>query len=226
MDARQPNSFQILLEYLDADELNASEKYLTLHLKLTKTLIWKGCPEFEADNLADTTLDRVARKINEIERKLAEGIKEENGKAIKKIENINAYALEVNRLVWLEHWRKHIKPRIDDDGELPETPVQPADLPDEPDVRLRCLRKCLAEKIPDDADKQLILGYYDNEFEEKNKEIRKALADKLGITTVNLKVKACRLRERLEKCINECAARLAVTDSPVYDTDKRGDSAR
>lgn len=223
MNEQEPNSFHILLSYLDPDELAASEKYLTLHLKLTKSFIWKGCPEFAADNLADETLERTARKLNETEEKLAKGIREEKGEKIRKVENISAFVFGISRLVWLEYWRRHLKPRVEsEDGELPEIIVSLAEIITcEPDLRLQCLRKCLDEKIPEEKDRRLILGYYNNEFEEKNKEIRKSLAETFGITMINLKVKACRLRERLEKCINECVRRSAVTKTSDSDIDKK-----
>ncbi len=219
MDDQKVNTFQILLKYLDSDEIIASDKYLTLRLKLTKTLIWKGCPEVEADTLADEILDRVAKKIDAIRQKLSQGIKEENGKEIKQIENINAYSLEVMRFVLLEYFRKN---PLSPESEPPEIPVQPViEILEEPDLRLRCLRKCIAEKIPNEADKHLILGYYTDESDEKNKVIREKLRVKLGLTKSNFKKKACILRQRLEKCINECVAKLTVTKPTISDTNKQ-----
>jgi hypothetical protein len=55
----------------------------------------------------------------------------------------------------------------------------------------------------------LIIGYYDLKTGEKNKDHRKNLAQKLNLTMTTLKVKACRIRERLEKCINECVTKLS-----------------
>ena len=220
MDEQKPNTFQTLLKYLDPDETTASDKYLTLHLKLTKTLIWKRCPEVEAENLADEILDRVAKKINDIEQKLSTGIKEEHGKEVKKIENINAYSLEVLKFVRLEYFRKNpLAPETDP----PEIPVQPViDIFAEPDLRIRCLRKCIAEKIPNEPDRQLIIGYYDDESEEKNKVMREKLREKLGLSKSNFKKKACLLRQRLEKCINDCLEKLTVTKPAHSDTNHKG----
>lgn len=200
------NSFELLLNRLDGDALRAAEKYETLRLKIVKFLTWKGCPESTADALADETLDRTAGKLG----------------AGETIENLNAYALQVARFVWLEHSRKRKEDAVGDD-KMPENFVQPdiEILRDAADVRLRCLRKCLAETISNDDDRRLIIGYYDADAGEKNKDARKNLADGLGLTMTTLKVKACRLRERLERCINDCAAKLNVTERAVSDTTNR-----
>ncbi len=158
MDAERPNTFQILLARLDSNQETAADKYLTLHLKLSKTLIYNGCRESDAESVADEILDRVAQKIITIEAKLAQGITKEKGKEIKPIESITAYSLTVLRFVLLEYFRKYPLPPDDDP---PETGTEDdwLDL-GEPDLRLRCMRKCIAEKIPKHEDKELFLGYY------------------------------------------------------------------
>lgn len=198
--------FKNFLEKLDADEIGASEKYIILHLKIVKKLTWDGCPEYEAESLADKVIDIVARKINEIEQKLTKGITEENGKVIKEIGNINSYALEVARLLSLEYYRKHQSKRVDTD-ELPEV-VKVENLQDEADERLDCLRNCLL-KISEQKDRELIIAYYDTGDDEKNKEAREKLRVRLGFSKSNLKKKVCLLRQKLEKCINNCLAKSA-----------------
>ena len=210
MSSLTATALEQFLIRLDGNQTIAAEKYEILRLKLVKCLTWKGCPESEADTLADTTLDRVATKIGQGEQ----------------IQNMNAYACEVLRFVWLEHIRKH-KEIITDTGEMPETAVEPdIEILQDPDLRLRCLRKCMAEVVPNDADRTLIIGYYDADAGEKNKDTRKHLAEKLGLTMTTLKVKACRLRDRLERCINECVERLIVTKTSASDTNKQGGDAR
>lgn len=210
MSTLTATAFEQFLIRLDGDQTAAAEKYEILRLKLVKCLTWKGCPESEADALADTVLDRVATKIA-----LGE-----------QIQSMNAYACEVLRYVWLEHLRKR-KEIITSDGDMPETAVEPdIEILNDPDLRLRCLRKCMAETVPNDADRRLIIGYYDTDAGEKNKDARKTLAARLDLTMTTLKVKACRLRERLERCINECVERLSVTKPTVSDTNKQGGNAR
>lgn len=210
MSVLTANAFELLLNRLDGDALAAAEKYETLRAKITKSFAWKGCPETHADALADQTLDRVAGKIA-------------NGEAI---ENLNAYALQVVRFVWLEHSRKLKEDAVGDD-KMPESSVAPdIEILHEPDVRLRCLRKCMVEVVSNDEDRMLIVGYYDADAGEKNKDARRNLAAKFGLTTTTLKVRACRIRERLERCINECARKISVTERAVSDTTKRGGQRR
>ena len=193
--------FSMLLAALDGDETRAAEKYETLRYKLVNLLTWRGCVESDADELADRTLDRVAAKISEGE----------------KIENVSAYAGSVARFIWLEHNRKKREDAVGDD--LPEVAVDPdIDVLKDRDARMECLRECMAKTIPNPTDQKIVVGYYDTDTNEKNKDARKRLAASLDMTLNALKVRACRLRDRLERCINDCAAR--VTKSTVSDTDK------
>jgi DNA-directed RNA polymerase specialized sigma24 family protein len=182
--------------------MRAAEKYETLRFKLVNLLTWRGCVESDADDLADQTLDRVAAKI-------AEG---------EKVENVQAYAATVARFIALEHKRKRREDAVGD--ELPETAVTPEiEILEDRDDRMDCLRECMAETIPNPTDQKIIIGYYDTESNEKNKSARKRLAESLGMSIGALKVKACRLRDKLERCINDCVAR--VTKSSVSDTNNR-----
>lgn len=191
-------SLRLFIEYLDPDDARAAaERYETLRLKLTRCVVWKGCPESQADALADEVIDRVAAKI-------AAGAN---------IENLNAYACEVLRYVWLEHSRRRREDTAGDD--LPEIAVEPVvPVLDHPDERLNCLRKCMNEVVPGDNDRLLIVGYYDADAGKKNKDQRKELAAKLGLTMTTLKVKACRLRAKLEKCINHCVEKVVTKTQP------------
>ena len=179
-------TFQLLLDRLDADPAIAAEKYETLRIKLVHLLQWRGCAESYADELADKTLDRVAAK-------LAGG---------EEVENINAFASAVARYIWLEHSRKNRTDAVGDD--LPETPVEmDMSFLDDPDERMKCLRRCIATKFTDD-EKRLVVNYYDTEADEKAKTARRRLAESFGLTMNAMKVRACRLRMRLEACINDC----------------------
>lgn len=189
-------SFQILLDRLENDP----SKYEELRFKIAHLLRWRGCAESHADDLADVTLDRVAAKLA-------------SGEAV---ENIHAFAAAVARFIWLEHSRKNKADAVGDD--LPEVAVEPAIDIDDPDARMRCLRRCVATKFSDE-DRRLVVNYYDTDADEKAKSARRRLADSFGLTLNALKVRACRLRMRLEKCINECVS--GVTKSPARNTPKQ-----
>jgi DNA-directed RNA polymerase specialized sigma24 family protein len=192
----------MLLAALDGDEARAAEKYETLRYKLVNLMTWKGCCNSDADDLADLTLDRVASKI-------AGG---------EKVENVGAYAGSVARFILLEHNRKKREDAAGDD--LPEVAVDPdVEILRDRDNRMDCLRDCMASTIPNPTDQQIIVGYYDTESDEKNKHARKRLAESLGMSIGALKVKACRLRDKLERCINDCVDR--VTKNAKSDTVNR-----
>jgi len=56
-------SFDRLLDWLDHDRDRAGEAYERIREKLTKFFDWRGA--FEAEDLADRTIDRVSRKLSE-----------------------------------------------------------------------------------------------------------------------------------------------------------------
>lgn len=191
MSTLTPQSFGLLLKALDPDERSAAAKYELLRTKLTSLLIWRGCAESDADDLADVTFDRVAGKI-------AGG---------ETVENISAYSASVARFILLEHKRKKKEDAAGD--EMPEVAVDPdVDELEGDDERMECLRECLRSSVPNPNDQRLIIGYYDAGANEKNKDSRKKLALSLGLSLNTMKVRACRLRERLERCINDCVARV------------------
>ena len=189
-------SLNLLLARLDSDPPEAAEKYEELRLKLARTLIWKGCAESRADALTDAVLDCVAAKLKE-------GVE---------IENFNAYVYRVMCFIWLEHRRKNKEDGFED-GTPPEIAVEPTHA-EEPDQRLAFLRSCLAKIAKDAEERELLINYYDSDADEKDKNRRKSIAERLGIKPNALKVRMFRLRERLEKCIGECVRRGAanVTD--------------
>lgn len=198
MSTLTTSSFQLLLDRLDNDPV----KYEELRLRIGHLLRWRGCTDSHVDELVDLTFDRVAAK-------LASG---------EQVDNINAFSAAVARFIWLEHSRKNKAEAVGDD--LPETPVEPVvEFLDDPDTRVRCLRRCVATKLSDE-DRRLVVDYYDTDADEKSKNARKRLAGSLGMTLNALKVRACRLRMKLERCINECVA--GVTNTAGVDTRGRG----
>ena len=177
MQAESQTPFDKLLARLDPDRERAGQLYEEMRLKLLKFFMWKNCPE--ADIHADDALDRVARKLDE-------GTE---------IQNLNAYAYQVARYIVLEQYRQ---PAPADPG-LHEPPS-----PEPPPPRMHCLEECLT--ILSLPDRELILAYYEGEGGAKI-EKRKELAQELEISTTALKIRACRIRTKLETCINGCMKR-------------------
>ena len=68
---------------------------------------------------------------------------------------------------------------------------------------LSCLEQCTQKLSP--QDEELILCYYIGK-ERTKIENRRALAEELAISMNALAIRACRIRNKLEACVTECAS--------------------
>ena len=179
------DAFDRLLIALGGDRDSGGEKYLEIRTHLTRFFEWRGCP-FPEDH-ADETFNRIARKID----------------AGEEILNPPGYAMGVARLVLLEIMksRQREQSALNEIGTAGEGYVAASD---DGEDRLDCLRNCLQTLSPDN--RELILQYYQGEKSEKIQN-RKKLQDRLGIPVNTLRMRALRLRERLQGCVEECLAR-------------------
>jgi len=75
---------------------------------------------------------------------------------------------------------------------------------DDGEERVVCLRGCL--ETLSNENRELILEYYQGEKREKIQN-RKRLMERLGIPVNTLRMRALRLRERLQGCVEECLTR-------------------
>ena len=178
------DAFDRLLVAFGGDRETAGQKYLEIRNNLTRFFEWRGC-SFPEDH-ADETINRMAKRV-------AEG---------EEILNHSGYAIGVARLLLLEinKGRQREQSALAEIGAAPEVYV--ADDTDE--NRLTCLRSCLQTLSPDN--RELILQYYQGEKGEKI-ENRKKLLDRLGIPVNTLRMRALRLREKLQSCVEECVGR-------------------
>jgi len=169
------------LACLDPDSDRAGEKYESLRLALVKFFDWRGAhfPE----ELADETINRVIRKIDEGET----------------FRDITTYCHGVARLVLLERLKGPESKRADFEELSPAALVAPE--PEEEDERQDCFERCLKE-LPVES-RQLILQYYGDEKREKINR-RLGMAERLGIPLNALRSRAQRIRNRLEECVNGC----------------------
>jgi DNA-directed RNA polymerase specialized sigma24 family protein len=67
--------------------------------------------------------------------------------------------------------------------------------------RIECLRQCLST-LPQKS-RELITQYYEDDGSAKIKR-RKELAARLGMQLNALRIRACRVREKLEQCMGRC----------------------
>jgi DNA-directed RNA polymerase specialized sigma24 family protein len=173
-------AFTKLLAKLSADPDIAGAEYEDLRRRLIKFFEWRGA--FFPEDLADETLNRTARKIDE-------------GAEIEK--NVIALALGVAHYVFLET-SKHPDSRRATLEELITLAAPPERRSEDDDLRVVCLRECL-RSLPKE-NRELIIEYYRDEGRAKIED-RKALAEMLGISLNALFSRAKRIRDRLEQCV-------------------------
>lgn len=177
-------AFDGLLAWLDPDRDIAGTKFLEINRRLITLLARRGCPV--AEELADKTMDRVSRKVNEIA-PTYEG-------------DPAWYFCNVAQKVyweWLERERRwKILIRMFD-LHLLFSHTADAD-----EVLHNCLDDCL-QKLDGESRDQLLLYY---KFDGRRKiETRKKMAEDLGVSAGALTTKAYRLRAGLEPCISNCS---------------------
>ncbi|MEO7134259.1 MAG: hypothetical protein ABI024_08560 [Vicinamibacterales bacterium] len=190
------DALQRLLNWLDGSANSDGHAYSEMRRRLRDYFGRKNC--LTPDDLADETLTRVARRLEE--------------EGITRGETPARYCYIVARFVFLEHLRStKAHPMVThDSGEVaPQlSPRSGADVAEAADTReslLACLEKCLQEL--DSLNRRIITGYYIGSARVKI-DNRRELAASLGLTLNALTVRACRIRTRLEACVRRCAGAL------------------
>ena len=186
-------AFHRLLNWLDQGTDSGGETYLEMRRRLVSYFDRKNCTS--ADELADETLNRVARRLEE------EGSIDSSSPA--------HYCYIVAKFIFLEYLRKTERNELEIDGlsrfsDLsfnPSTVLEQRRELENEEKRLSCLEHCL--KSLEDHNRRLIIQYYQGEQKAKI-ENRRALADAAGITLNALGIRVCRLRDRLEACVIRC----------------------
>lgn len=168
---------------MDPEPETAGEKYEELRRQLIKFFEWRG--SFIADRLADETLNRVIKKIDD-------------GEEIEK--NVLAMSLGIARYVLLESIR-HPDNRRGELDELSALAAPPDHRSDEDDLWVVCLRECLRGFSPEN--RQLIIEYYEEDRRAKI-DTRKLLAARMEISINALFSRAKRIRDKLEQCVSSC----------------------
>ena len=171
-------AFDTLLAWLDDNREEAGKKYELIRGRLLKLLTCRGC--WEAEDVVDETISRVAAKIPEIAPNY------QGDKAL--------YFFGVAKWVYHEWLRRQDK----------------APPPPPPDVTVdegayECLDGCM-KTLPEE-NRQMVLRYYENEKKAKIDD-RQAMADELGIGLNALRIRAHRTRLLLRKCVKSCMDQL------------------
>lgn len=158
-----------------------------MRTKLVRYFEWRSC--IAPEDHADETINRVARRIDEGEN----------------IFNLPAYFATVARLVFMESLRQPERISVPLE-EAPEISVEQPLEDEYREARLRCLDQCL-KTLPLEG-QTLILEYYHDEKRAKI-DLRRQLAEGLGIPLNALRIRAHRIRIVLENCVRSCLAESA-----------------
>ena len=190
-----PGAFGHLLTWLDEGADSGGERYVEMRRRLVSYFGRKRC--LSPDELADETLNRVARKLEE------HGTITDASPA--------HYCYIVAKFVFLEYLRgaEHRQISLDEVSGVPDALSHPAAAhADEAGVdaderRFDCLDHCLRQLTA--YDRALILEYYSGD-QGPGIERRRQLAARLGLTANALTIRACRIRGALQACVNGCTA--------------------
>jgi DNA-directed RNA polymerase specialized sigma24 family protein len=172
------DAFDGLLAALDPDRDNAARRYLRIHRDLVRLFEWRGCAA--PHEYADETMNRCARKIAE-------------GEAIR---DISTYSIGVARMLLHEMARDYARHMRSLD-EIPEQCSAWSESAVDLEMRVESLRRSLA-RISEE-DRSLIVNYYEGDKSEKIRR-RKMLMETLGIPANTLRMRALRIREKLQLC--------------------------
>jgi RNA polymerase sigma factor (sigma-70 family) len=186
-------AFDKLLVSLDPDSERAAEKYENIRRKLITFFESRGC--LYPEDYADEAMNRVARRI-------IEGLElRQTGPA--------SYFYGVAQHLLQEYWEEPAKnyKSLDDISPAKYTSEDPDRLRAgeaekiEYEQQIECLEGCM-EKLPADK-RELIINYYQGETGAKI-ENRKRIAQNLDIPLNALRIRALRIREKLELCLDDC----------------------
>jgi DNA-directed RNA polymerase specialized sigma24 family protein len=178
-----PESFEKLLAAFSADGDEAGRVYEQVRLKLLRYFERNGV--FQTDRYTDITLDRVMRRIDEGE----------------VITNIMAFIYTVASFVRMEAWNEQKRAR-DAEDEMKKLIDQEQKKKTVENPRQLCLDRCMA-KLP--LETRWIRDYYSEEGSAKIR-IRRQIAKRLGIEMNALRIRAHRIRNGLETCVNNCVS--------------------
>jgi DNA-directed RNA polymerase specialized sigma24 family protein len=165
-----------LLARLDSDRDRAGERYEALRRRLHGLLRWWGSEN--PLELADRTLDRVAMKLDE-------------GAPVS-ADALPGYVRGVARLVFHESLREREK----EERVLRDLPPIAGD--SDREGTLAALDDCLDTLAS--ADRRLIINYY-AVHRTSMIESRRRMASDLKLSSTALRIRAHRLRQRLEECL-------------------------
>jgi DNA-directed RNA polymerase specialized sigma24 family protein len=167
--------FDRLLLILDQDAERAGEKYE--HIRRGLILFFQSRRCLTPEDLADETIDRATRRINEGVEIYAS--------------NPFLYFYGIALRVLQEYHRK-----------LPSPLPPPASVdPAERELKLECMDRCLQELGSES--RNTLTEYCVGDFHERIDK-RRQMAERMGVSLNTLRIRVHRLREQLERCVKNC----------------------
>jgi RNA polymerase sigma factor (sigma-70 family) len=181
-------SFETLLAWLDQNREIAGQKYEVIRAGLIRIFVSKGFSD--AEDLADTVMNRVTKKLPEIrDTYVGEPVRYFHGVA----RNIIRETLR----------RREIATET-----LPGFSEEVESHSDEYDCLVKCLRFLAREK------RELILDYHIYDGRDKV-EHHRHMAEELGISEGALRGRAHHLRGSLEKCVQQCLEGMTANEKQI-----------
>jgi RNA polymerase sigma factor (sigma-70 family) len=181
--ALDKDALDAFLVRLDPNRDHAAQYYEQVRSKLLTFFRCNNC--WNPEDLVDETIDRVIRRLGEVD-----------------VRDLMSFIRGVARRVVSETHKTRI--RAVSIEEVPErmrgntTESEDRNLTEK---RHECLEECLEHLAEHDRDLSLEFYRYDKAEKIENK---KRIAEQMGITTANLRVRAYRIRKQLEDCITKC----------------------
>lgn len=173
--------FDALLHWLDEDRDRAATIYERIRWRLVTIFAARGCRVPE--ELADETIDRVARRVTDI-------AKDYQGEKAR-------YFFGVANNVHHEYLKRPIPPG----------PQDVIDSNVDKERTHECLEQCLNRLPPED--REMLLRYYAQERETKAGQ-HIAMAQELNITINTLRLRVLRMKQKLQPCIERCLERTEI----------------
>lgn len=179
--------FRALLARLDPNETEATKKYQHLRENLVRHC-FKAHEFLRADELADQTLDVLARKLSSED-----------------IVKLDSYAFKIlDNLLLANHRRRRPTILLSENIPAKDNPERTVIEKIDGEQKVECFLQCVRRLRT--TERWLLFAY--NPHEECDvEERRRQIAIKLGIGAGTLRVRMSRLRTRMFRCFNDCVSR-------------------
>jgi DNA-directed RNA polymerase specialized sigma24 family protein len=195
--SQDPDGFARFLAWLAPDPAQAAVEYEQFRRRMTRFFAARGC--WEADQLADDVLDRVASRSDQLYGQYV-------GERAR-------FFYGVARNVYYEHLRRNAAENAAQAAHVPPAPARGCTGAD-PEWEDRCLAACL--ETLSEEDRRLLVEYYQAPSSGRAA-VRRQLAEDNALTTDNLRQRTRRIRERVRTSL----MRYLDVENPILTLPRR-----